>query len=159
MRKIRTPLERILARVDSLDPEQCWRWLGATSPSGYGQVTRTNLRKDGTVYIHRAVYEAVVGPIPEGMVIDHLCRVRNCVNPLHLEPVTNAENVMRGESHIASNPAKTHCPKGHPYDAENTYHYKGARQCRQCRNIHREAWRARSKAGESVALSRESVRA
>ena len=70
----------------------CWIWTGQTTIAGYGQFTRN--RK--TIYAHRAMYESEVGPIPEGLVIDHLCRTPSCVNPAHLEPVTNAENVRRG---------------------------------------------------------------
>jgi hypothetical protein len=74
-----------------------------------------------------------MGAVPEGLELDHLCRVRGCVNPKHLEPVTHRENLMRGESWSAVNARKTHCPEGHPYDETNTYiDGKGRRRCREC---------------------------
>lgn len=75
------------------------------------------------------MYEAFVGPIPDGLQIDHLCRVRHCVNPAHLEPVTIAENVRRGAA------AQTHCKYGHEYTPENTVIHHGGRECRTCNRI------------------------
>lgn len=135
---VMSTLSRVLRRVDTQDPGRCWLWQGATGPTGYGRIRRTNLPSDGMVYVHRVTYEALVGPIPDGLVIDHLCRVRNCVNPKHLEPVTCRENLLRGHTGPAANLAKTECPSGHPYDAANTYHYMGTRQCRACRRRHRQ---------------------
>ena len=100
--------------------ETCWIWLGAKTKGGYGHTVATTA--------HRRAYEELVGPIPEGLDLDHLCRVRACVNPAHLEPVTRKVNVNRGEK-----ANRTHCPKGHPYDALNTYYRtSGARVCRAC---------------------------
>lgn len=96
---------------DGNDP--CWEWKGCLRPDGYG-AARNELA-------HRLVYRAVVGPIPDDMVLDHLCRNRLCVNPNHLEPVSNGENVLRGEGISARNALKTHCPEGHPYSESNTY--------------------------------------
>lgn len=143
MKRATTPAHlRVLRRVSTQDPDKCWLWLGALRPNGYGAVNRGR-GGEGMVYVHRAVYEALVGEISTGLVLDHLCRIRNCVNPAHLEPVTQGENVMRGASHIAQNPAKTHCPHDHPYDEVNTYVYRGHRQCRTCRDVHRRAHRER----------------
>lgn len=110
----------------------CWLWAGNLTKLGYG-----HLNLDGkTKLAHRASYELLCGPIPEGLTLDHLCRVRHCVNPDHLEPVTSAENVLRGYSLAAQNARKTECPKGHPFSSENTGYvtYQGARSryCRTC---------------------------
>lgn len=90
---------------------------------------------------HRFAYEDIVGPILEGLTIDHLCRVRHCVNPAHLEPVTHLENVRRGNGGL-NQLAKTHCPKGHPYDEENTYRLPSRPSGRYCRACRRERNRA-----------------
>ena len=92
---------------------------------------------------HRIVYELIKGKIPEGLFIDHLCRVRNCVNPDHLEPVTHEENIRRGIGGVnAINRAKTHCLKGHPLSGENMQMRNGARVCLTCsRRYGREAYR------------------
>lgn len=110
----------------------CWLWTGNINHAGYGRFNYLGKR----IMAHRVSYELVVGPIPEGLQIDHLCRVRNCVNPSHLEPVTNAENVRRGISvppFAVINRAKTYCPQNHPYDEVNTeFRPSGRRRCRAC---------------------------
>lgn len=115
--------DKILVRT-RLSPSGCWEFTGAKHSGGYGQV-----RWQGrTAYVHRLAYELLVGPIPNRMQIDHLCRNRACCFPNHLEVVTAAENTRRGE------PAqRTHCPAGHPYDERNTYlRSDGRRMCRRC---------------------------
>ncbi|TDD77726.1 HNH endonuclease [Actinomadura rubrisoli] len=84
------------------------------------------------VVVHRFVYESLVGPIPEGLVLDHLCRVRACCNPAHLEPVTDRVNILRGASITAANARKTHCDHGHEFTSQNTYRHRGRRLCRAC---------------------------
>jgi hypothetical protein len=107
----------------------CWQWLGSMDRKGYA---RFGVNGRNTL-AHRWIYEQETGAIPEGMVLDHLCRNRGCVNPLHLEPVTSRENTMRGETVAARNTNATHCPKGHPYTPENIYRRKdGGRQCKPC---------------------------
>lgn len=131
-----TPKERITRRILIDETSGCWLWNGTLSASprssGYALVNRE--------YAHRVSYEVFVGPIPEGLEIDHLCRIRHCVNPDHLEPVTRRENLLRGDTFAARNARKTHCPQGHSYSGENLYVYKGGRKCRTC---HREAERRR----------------
>ncbi|MGW1039894.1 HNH endonuclease signature motif containing protein [Streptomyces sp. NPDC002547] len=123
----------------SVQPDGCWLWTGAVSRGGYGV-----FRHEGkAANAHRISYLHYVGPVLEGLDLDHLCRVRRCVNPAHLEPVTRRVNLGRGIRPGRSQAARTHCPKGHPYDAENTTTYRGQRKCKTC---HREREAARRKA-------------
>jgi HNH endonuclease len=133
-----TPADRLWAKVDKNGPVPdyaphlgpCWIWTGAGSKEGYGRIWLNG----GNYGTHRLSYELLVGPIPDGLVIDHLCRNPPCVNPAHLEPVTDRENLHRGVGVVAINAAKTHCPQGHEYDEQNTYHEPGGkgRQCKTC---------------------------
>lgn len=126
----------------SAEPDGCLLWMAALDPHGYGRFGTTT----GTVFAHRFAFELVVGPIPEGLQLDHLCRVHSCVNPAHLEPVTGHENTIRGISGSAINARKTVCVHGHPFDEENTsYLTRGGRQCRAC-------WR--KKAADKAVLRR-----
>lgn len=104
---------------------ECIRWTGKFYATGYGRV--------GYKMAHRLVYEKEVGPIPDGLQIDHLCRNRWCVNSEHLEPVTIKENVLRGEGFAAINKRKTHCNSGHEFTVANTYIRKDRPQRRECR--------------------------
>ena len=114
--------------------ETCWLWKGFVNHLGYGQWGWRDHGALLSVYAHRWAYEFCVEPIPVGLVIDHLCKVPDCVNPDHLEPVTQRVNVLRGDTLPAANLRKTHCPRGHAYDQDNTYRYRGARDCRKCRS-------------------------
>lgn len=112
----------------------CVIWVGGLNQKGYGS---GRLRGDRAGGIHRRVYEEFIGPIPDGMLLDHLCRVRSCINPKHLEPVTPRENAHRG----LTNAAKKRCKRGHPFDIENTYiGPDGHRSCRQCARERRASW-------------------
>lgn len=126
----------------------CWLWTGSVNNRGYGQF-HVRLPDGGRTMAlaHRWAYEHEVGSVPEGRVLDHLCRVPLCVRVSHLEPVTDGVNTERGERH--KHP-KTHCPQGHAYDAENTYRYPdGRRGCRQCTRDAGARYRAR-KRGEAA---------
>lgn len=135
--------ERFWAKVDKSG--ECWIWTAyITSTTGYGFWSyggRANMVKTTA---HRYAYETLVGPVPEGLELDHLCRVRACCNPAHLEPVTRRTNQLRGQTVGARNASVTKCPQGHAYDAENTYIYppKGSRHCRECSRENRRRWGA-----------------
>lgn len=125
---------RFWAKVQKTD--SCWLWTGVTNPDGYGKFKVAGKM----VYAHRFAYELLVGPIPKGLQLDHLCRVRHCVNVGHLEPVTSRTNSLRGNTIPAHNTAKTHCPQGHPYDETNTLVRPGGwRHCRTCRRTYDRA--------------------
>lgn len=129
--------------------ETCWLWTAPLNDGGYGQIYLEGKRPR----VHRLAYEALVGPIPDGMQLDHLCRVRNCINPLHLEPVPQRVNILRGESPSARNARATHCKHGHEFTRENTYHRPDRpwqRHCRQCIKVRNDA---RSNGSSCDALS------
>jgi len=118
--------ERFWAKVDKTG--DCWVWTASTRGSGgYGQF-RIGKRQ---VFAHRVAYELEIGPIPEGLVIDHLCRNHLCVNPAHLEPVTERENILRGEAPSAQAARSTRCQRGHLFPERDA---DGKRQCTVCRN-------------------------
>lgn len=118
----------------------CWLWKGSRNPQGYGLIG--TWKTDGlrtTVGAHRVAYELVVGPIPDGLELDHLCRVRHCVHPGHLEAVSRLENMQRGSVAL-----QTHCKRGHLFDEANTYKKpNGTRKCRACVRILRARYPAR----------------
>jgi hypothetical protein len=115
----------------------CWIPELRTMPNGYVVVAP---RKGGGIVGHRLSYQAFRGPIPDGLVLDHLCRVRACVNPWHLEPVTTRENLLRGQTLTARNAAKTHCHRGHPLSVNLRGKW---RSCRECSRIAKRAAYAR----------------
>ncbi len=141
--KPRPEAERFWAMVDKTG--ECWLWTAALTGNGYG-----NCHMQGESLAHRWSYKVLVGPIPDGLHIDHLCRVRNCVNPDHLEAVTQAENnarmdtaAFRAAAREASDRtraarraaalAATHCKHGHPLTEDNVrWDKKGTRLCKAC---------------------------
>lgn len=130
--------ERLMSKVAwNGDEDECWTWQGAQMSGGYGIIQIAGAAK----LTHRVSHEVFKGPIPEGLHIDHLCRTRLCINPAHLEAVTNVENIMRGEGFFAKNARVTHCPKGHPYAGENLLLTpEGYRLCRQCKRESKRVW-------------------
>ena len=110
----------------------CWIWTGAKSEDGYGRIGYVGR----TWLTHRLAYSITRGPVPPTLVMDHLCRRRDCINPEHLEAVTYRENVVRGTGFAAKFAAQTHCKRGHLFDAANTYFPKrGGRDCRACKRL------------------------
>ncbi len=140
---------RVWPKVDRRGDDACWPWLGSVDGGGYGQIALPRRPGDRLrlARAHRVVYEAVKGPIPPGLELDHLCRNRVCVNPAHLEPVTRRINALRGNSPAAKAARRKHCRQGHPYDQDNTYiRSNGHRQCRACgRERQRKRYRERRK--------------
>lgn len=120
-------VDRIVIREDG-----CWDWNGPHDSDGYGRFEIKNAEQQ-TIGAHRFSYLWLVGDISEGLVLDHLCRNVGCANPLHVEPVTVAENQRRG----LNGALKTHCKQGHEYTPENTLiRSTGRRWCRECRRAH-----------------------
>ena len=111
----------------------CWLWTGAVQSKGYGTFGRGR-NQDGTMLAHRFSYEQAYGPIPKDLELDHLCRVRHCVNPSHLEAVTHRENSLRGESPTCVTHRTGVCRNGHPQTPENQASTSTA--CRLCVNAH-----------------------
>jgi hypothetical protein len=125
----RPAIDRFLDKILVPATGTCWLWGGARNWNGYGHF---GISDGHTQLAHRFAYEFFVGPIPMGLQLDHLCRARHCVNPDHLEPVTNRENARRGAHGLLV----THCPQGHLYSKDNTrIGDKGERHCRTCERI------------------------
>ena len=136
----------ILADVRVAKGDGCWLWTGTVTGAGYGHVYVGGHRYE---YVHRLAYQEAVGPIPEGLELDHLCRNHACLNPAHLEPVTHRENLRRGTGpdhcrHLAETKrARVACPRGHLWTEPNTYtRPDGRRMCRTCVGL----WNARRRA-------------
>jgi hypothetical protein len=131
----------VLART-TVTSDQCWIYECTPTPRGYGKVCVDRVPR----LAHRVVYEALVGPIPDGLTLDHLCHNTLCVNPAHLEPVTASENTRRqwrdGRANAgAANREKTHCRNGHPFAGDNLYvKPSGERCCRTCRRERRKVY-------------------
>lgn len=131
-------LARFWAALDATG--ECWLWTRAVATNGYARFSVGQTRTAA----HRVAYEHYVGRVPDGMQLDHLCRMRRCVNPLHLEPVSSRENLLRAERTLAAiNRAKTECRNGHELVGDNIKHKAGARACRTCDIRSQESYRRR----------------
>jgi hypothetical protein len=147
-------------KIEVRSSSTCWPWVGGKTHEGYGK-----LSNGGSAFVaHRLLYELAIGPIPKGMVVDHTCHNgsgcsggaacthRSCCNPAHLEAVTIANNVLRGQGTAAVNARKIHCKRGHPFDETNTVvTLRGYRYCRKCNNEWQLQRRQAAGAGQSNA--------
>lgn len=120
-------IERFWSHVSQSD--SCWHWVGSRNPDGYGNFTIAGR----THRAHRVSLVAHGITLVEGLVVDHICRVRDCVRPEHLRQVTTRENVLAGVGATAINARKTHCKRGHEFTPENTYQGRRGRECHTCR--------------------------
>ncbi len=142
----RTAHERFWAKVDKGDGSGCWLWTGCTATSRGGKLYGLFFNGEKLEGAHRWAYRHEVGPISSGHDVDHVktrgCVSTLCIRPQHLEAVTHRENLLRGDTFQAKNVAKTHCPRGHPYDEANTYRSNGRRRCLICRRASQKQSRA-----------------
>lgn len=151
----KTPAERFWANVRKTD--SCWLWTGGKRGSR-DPTRRYGCFWDGEhmVAAHRYSLGLAGVQIPDGLVVDHLCRTTLCVNPAHLEPVTNRENCLRGIGHTAVNARKTHCHRGHPLSEGNVYQRKGGRECLACRRVYWE--KSNAKISELLRVAQEAAK-
>lgn len=143
---VRLP-DRFWSKVAPCPISGCWLWIAHLSDGGYGFFSIRPLTRRA----HRIAFEALVGEIPAGLELDHLCRVRCCVNPAHLEPVSHLENMRRG---CQAGVERTHCLHGHPFDGDNLIvNSRGERCCRICVNARSRRYGARQRARNDEAVS------
>lgn len=148
------PEARFWAFVDKNGPSpalpsslgRCWSWTGSGDTRGYGGFSLGGT----TVKAYQFAFHLAGGTIHSGQELDHLCRNPNCVNPAHLEPVTHKENMLRGTNPAALHAITTHCPYGHPYDAENTRMLsRDRRSCRECERRRNREYKQRQREGSA----------
>ncbi len=126
---------------------KCITWTGYRGSGGYATIIITRKRKAKAHMVHRIIYEATIGKIPCGLEIDHLCRNRACVNPVHMRVVTSRENTLCGMSPSAINARKTHCIRGHALTGDNLYvRPNGKRNCMICRRLKFNQWYSENRA-------------
>ena len=154
---VRPAIERFWERVNKMGQDDCWEWIAGKDVNGYGSFL-SPLAKEKRWHgegAHRYSYRIHNGEIPKNLFIDHLCQNPSCVNPNHLEAVTNRENLRRGNGPIGTNAKKTHCIHGHPFDKNNTYwrNTKWGIKARMCRTCMRLKQRARYRRINNVSPS------
>lgn len=131
--------DRFWEKVDRRGDDECWPWMAYTSQNGYGRIGDCN----SMLYAHRVSYELLVGPIPEGLVIDHLCKTKQCVNPAHMEPVSRAENTRRNDAPMHILRRANRCARGHDLLVTGYVRPDGkGRVCRTCQKMREAAKRA-----------------
>lgn len=140
-------VKEILERATPEPNTGCLIWEGSVNLQGYATIQRRKI-SSVPMLTHRFVYELSFGPIPEGLELDHLCRVRCCINPTHLEPVTHSENMKR--SPLKPQRIATHCVHGHPFSGENLVLKKDRRACRECRRKSFRKWYEKQKGEANV---------
>lgn len=134
-------VDRFMSRIE-VAPDGCWIWQSTINNQGYGVIAFEGKARKA----HRFAHEVFIGPIPEGFDVDHLCRVRSCANPEHLEAVTHRENVLRGVGRAAQGARQETCVKGHPFDSTTVRpNGRGQRVCRTCNNERNRAYYHRQK--------------
>lgn len=131
-------IENFWKKVNKTD--SCWIWLGHKNNFGYGRIHYTENGEYLRTLAHRFSYKYLIGEVPVGLVLDHLCNNRLCVNPYHLKITTHRENILRGIGNPAINSKKTHCKNGHEFNKENTRITKNGRQCVICRRKYSREW-------------------
>jgi len=147
---------QLMDRIEMLTESGCWIPNTTIAQHGYcwmyGYDFGNGKRKE---YAHRVFYEMFKGPVSDGLQIDHLCKVRCCVNPNHLEAVTQRTNLLRGESAAAKNARRTHCPKGHPFSPENTGKLSTRENYRYCKECNRQKARLRDRRKNALSKVRK----
>lgn len=140
-----TDIRAMLAAKSTIEPSGCWLWDGQKDRDGYGRQKVSYTSGQKTCSAHILSYEVHVGPVPAGLQLDHRCRVRHCVNPDHLEPVTSRVNTLRSPiAPAVLNSQKTHCVAGHELSGANvTICVEGHRRCKECRRVASAKYRAR----------------
>lgn len=123
--------------------QDCWRWMGSVRGGRYGQFYDPRAKK--MQLAHRISFELFNGPPPPGLVIDHICRNKVCVNPKHLRAISNKENVLIGDGPFAVNARKTHCNRGHAFDRQKQDRGMRIRECQKCRTIRQRENRAKAR--------------
>ena len=145
----RPPMERFLMNLDIIEGSDCILWKGKPTRGGYGTISVGGV----DTYAHRFSYIHSIGDIPAGLVTDHICRNKTCVNPSHLRLVTNRDNIVYNSGSIAAlNLVKTHCKNGHEFTTENTImmppettHSIPSRRCKKCKSIRDKQYKAKGR--------------